>query len=232
MNDQTLSIGKVKRQPLSNQTADLLRESIVQGSLTPGTRLIETDIAAGMGVSRGVLREALRMIEQEGLVESHPGRGTFVTCPTERDIQEIYSLRQLLEGEATRLAAQHASEEDIAQLERIYNEMLEAARLEDLALVVEKDLEFHQKIWEMADHVRLKNMLDELKVQIIVFLNVNTKLYKDLATGVAEHEIILDSITKKDGENASRQMVAHLEDAANLVTNFVRQIQQDISSSD
>jgi DNA-binding GntR family transcriptional regulator len=232
MNNQSLSIGKVKRQPLANQTADLLRASIIQGSLTPGIRLIETDIAAGMGVSRGVLREALRMLEQEGLVESYPGRGTFVTCPTERDIQEIYSLRELLEGEATRLAAQNASPDDIAELERIYIEMLESARLEDLAQVVEKDLEFHQKIWEMADHIRLMDMLNALKVQITVFLNVNTKLYKDLATGVADHKIILEGIRNKDSDNASRQMVAHLEDAASLVTNFVRQVQQDITVSD
>lgn len=228
INGQTLSIGKVKRQPLSNQTADLLRESIEQGRLIPGTRLIETDIAGELGVSRGILREALRMLEQEGLVESYPGRGTFVTCPSERDIQEIYSLRQLLEAEATRLAAENATQEDIAQLERIYREMVASAKHEDMAAVVEKDLEFHQKIWDMADHLRLQTMLEEFKVQIAVFLNVNAKLYKDLAIGIADHQSILEAIRKKDGAKASKLMIAHLGDAAGLVTNFVREIQKDI----
>lgn len=226
-NEDTLTIGKVKRRPLANQTADLLRQSIEQGNLTPGTHLIETDIAGEMDVSRGVLREALRMLEQEGLVESSHGRGTVVTCPSERDIQEIYSLRQLLESEATRLAAQNASVADIADLEMIYNEMCEYIQNGNMTRVVEKDLEFHQKIWGMADHIKLRNVLEEMKVQIKVFLHVNTKLYEYLATGPVEHKNILENIRKGDGANASKQMIAHLDDAAKAVTNYFRQLQED-----
>lgn len=225
--DQTLNIGKVKRKPLANQTADLLRKSIVQGKLAPGTHLIETDIARTMGVSRGVLREALRTLEQEGLVESVPGRGTVVTSPSERDIQEIYSLRQLLEGEAVRLAAENASANDIAELETILNEMNEFVQNGDLSGVIGKDLEFHQTIWEIADHIKLKNVLQEMKAQITVFLHVNTKLYEYLATGPVEHKAILENIRKGDGDNAAKQMSAHLEDAANTVTNYFRQVQDE-----
>lgn len=227
VSNQTLNIGKVKRKTLANQTADLLRKSIEQGKLSPGTHLIETDIAKELEVSRGVLREALRTLEQEGLVESAPGRGTLVTCPSERDIQEIYSLRQLLEGEAVRLAAEKASATDISDLEAILNKMQEFIEQGDLTGVVEKDLEFHQSIWGIADHTKLKNVLEEMKVQIKVFLHVNTKLYEYLATGPVEHKAILENIRNGDGDKASKQMIAHLEDAVNTVTNYLRQVQEE-----
>lgn len=227
LSDQKLNIGKVKRKTLANQTADLLRTSIEQGKLSPGTHLVETDIAGALEVSRAVLREALRTLEQEGLVESAPGKGTVVTCPSERDIQEIYSLRQLLEGEAARLAAEKASAADISDLETILNKMYEFIQQGDLTGVVEKDLEFHQTIWGIADHIKLKNVLEEMKVQIKVFLHVNTKLYEYLATGPVEHKAILENIRKGDGDNASKQMIAHLEDAANTVTNYFRQVQDE-----
>ena len=82
-----LSIGKLIRQPLAQQTADLLRQGIETGALKPGTRLIEMEVANELGVSRGILREALRLLEQEGLVENFPGRGTYITIPSERDIR-------------------------------------------------------------------------------------------------------------------------------------------------
>jgi DNA-binding GntR family transcriptional regulator len=227
---EALKIGKVKRKPLAKQTADLLRESIEQGKLAPGTHLIETEVAGALGVSRGILREALRVLEQEGLVESAPGKGTRVTCPSESDIQEIYSLRQLLEGKATHLAAENANEADIAALEAICNEMYDFAQKGDLGGAVGKDLEFHQTIWGIAHHKILKNILEEMKVQIAVFLQVNKELYEYLATGPAEHKAILESIRKRDGENASRQMVAHLEDAAQAVTNYFRQVQDEYQS--
>lgn len=226
--EKSLNIGKVKRKPLANQTADLLRKGIEEGNLAPGTHLVEMDIAGELGVSRAVLREALRMLEQEGLVESAPGRGTVVACPSERDIYEIYSLRQLLEVEAARLAAKRATPTDIAHLEIICKEMDEFAQKGDLTGAVGKDLEFHQKIWHIADHKKLMNVLEEMKVQITVFLHVNTKLYEYLATGPDEHRAILECIRNGDGVNASKQMIAHLEDAAKTVTTYLRQVQDKV----
>ena len=229
-NHTPLNIGKVNRKSLATQTADLLRNSIIEGVITPGTHLIETDIAGTMEISRGVLREALRMLEQEGLVESTTGRGTVVTCPSERDIKEIYSLRQLLEGEAVRLAAEKATQADIDKLEKILNDMNHYVEQGDMTNVVARDLEFHQKIWAIADHQKLKHVLEEMKVQITIFLHVNTQLYEYLATGPLEHKKILDNIRKGDSQSASAQMIAHLEDALQTVTNYFRQMKTKINS--
>lgn len=226
MNSTT--IGKVKRQSLANQTADLLRQSIEAGVLFPGTRLIEADIASEMGISRGILREALRMLEQDNLVESFPGRGTYIITPSEREIQEIYSLRIILEAEAVRLATEKASEQDLEELRAIYDKMLEDAHIGDKTLVVEKDLEFHRKIWEIAGHKRLRDVLEDMRVQIRLYLTVNIKLYEDLATDIADHEIILKGIQEHDPELATSVMTNHLQAAADLVTQFVRQNELEV----
>lgn len=229
-NQTTLDIGKVNRKSLAYQTADLLRNGIIEGRLTPGTHLIETDLAKAMEVSRGVLREAFRMLEQEGLVESVTGKGTVVTCPSERDIKEIYSLRQLLEGEAVRLAAEKATKTDIEKLEKILSDMNHFVQTGDLTRVVAKDLEFHQKIWAIADHKKLRQVMEEMKVQITVFLHVNTQLYEYLATSPIEHKNILENIRNKDGQSASEQMNAHLEDALLTVTEYFRQVKEKIDN--
>jgi DNA-binding GntR family transcriptional regulator len=222
------TIGKVKRQSLANQTADLLRQSIEAGVLFPGTRLIEADIASEMGISRGILREALRMLEQDNLVESFPGRGTYIITPSEREIQEIYSLRIILEAEAVRLATEKASEQDLEELRAIYDKMLEDAHIGDKTLVVEKDLEFHRKIWETAGHKCLRDVLEDMRVQIRLYLIVNIKLYEDLATDIADHEIILKGIQEHDPELATSVMTNHLQAAADLVTQFVRQNELEV----
>ena len=95
-------VQELKRKNLALDVATLLRELIARGDLPPGTHLVEVEMAKKLGVSRGPLREALRILESEGLVKSYPGRGSFVSEISERDILEIYSLRTILEEEAIR----------------------------------------------------------------------------------------------------------------------------------
>lgn len=221
------SIGKLKRQPLALQTAELLKQGIETGALKPGMRLIEMDVASELGVSRGILREALRSLEQEGLVENFPGRGTYITIPSEKDIQEIYSLRCILEAEATRLAVRNATSEDMESLQQVLDELFDFAQNNIRPRVVEKDLEFHRMIWRIAGNDRIQNVLEEIRVQITLYLTVNTSLYEDLASGIADHKAILDAIRNKDADAAVKHMVSHLEEASQLVTNFIHSSQSE-----
>lgn len=217
-----LAVGKVKRQSLVEQTLELLRDSIITGALPPGTRLLETDLAKELGISRGTLREALRMLENEGLVESFPGRGSYVAHLSERDIREVYSLRSLLEKEAVRLAIDNMTQDDVRQLQRTLDRMIEAADRGDAAEVNQYDLRFHQTIWALAEHQRLQEVLEGILSQVRMYLTVNTQLYEDLAAGIADHVQIMEAIQKRDKELAARNMGKHLDDAAALVTEFAR----------
>ena len=218
-----LAVGKVKRQSLVEQTLELLRDSILTGGLPPGTRLLEIDLAKELGISRGTLREALRMLENEGLVESFPGRGSYVARLSERDIREVYSLRSLLEKEAVRLAIDNVTQDDIRQLQETLDRMIAAADRGDAAQVNQYDLQFHQTIWALAEHQRLQEVLEGILSQVRMYLTVNTQLYEDLATGIADHVQIMEAIRSRDRELAARNMGKHLDDAATLVTGFARE---------
>ena len=222
-------IGELERSNLAVNVADLLRESIASGKIPTGSRLIETEVAKQLNVSRGPVREAFRILETEGLLESHPGHGSYVTQTSERDIREVYSLRCILEEEAIRLAMEKQTEEDLIRLERTLGDMFKAAEDGNHAKVLELDLEFHGQIWEIADHHRLQNTLKELVTQVRMYIAVQTKIYDDLASGVADHRILLEAIRERDKEVGTQTMRKHLQLAADMVSDYFRTTQSDES---
>ncbi len=214
------NIGTLERTNLAESVADLLRESIAVGKIATGSRLVESEVANQLNISRGPIREAFRILETEGLLKSHPGRGSYVTQTSERDIREVYSLRCLLEEEAFRLAMPRRTDKDLKHLEKTLNDMFAAANDGDHAKVLELDLEFHRQIWEIADHQRLKNMLKELTTQVRMYIAVQTKIYDDLAAGIADHQILLDAIRDQNEEIGTQTMRKHLQLAADMVTDY------------
>jgi GntR family transcriptional regulator of gluconate operon len=226
-------IGALERSNLAESVAGLLRESIAVGRIPSGSRLVEAEIAKQLNVSRGPVREAFRILETEGLLQSRPGRGSFVTQTSERDIREVYSLRCVLEEEAFRLAVQKRGDEDIFRLEQTLEAMFAAAKDGDHAKVLELDLEFHRQIWDIADHYRLQNMLKELATQVRMYIAVQTKIYDDLAAGVADHQILLDAIRDRDEKVGTRTLRKHLQLAADMVSDYFKTYQSgDVNEID
>lgn len=219
-------VERIGRQSLVENAAEQLRLSIEFGRLVPGTRLLETEIADQLGVSRGTLREAFRILENEGIIESIPGRGSYIKALSERDIKELYLLRSILEQEAVRQAAQNISEIQIDELKIILDKMFTYAKKGDLIEVVSCDLDFHKYIWEIADNHLLKQVLEGFSLQVKLYLAVQTKLYQDLSSGIADHEVILEAIQDHDCNRAAVLMRSHLESAANTVVDYAHQ--QDV----
>jgi len=220
-----MSLDKVqglKRKNLALDVATLLRELIARGDLPPGTHLVEVEVAKKLGVSRGPLREALRILESEGLVKSYPGRGSFVSEISERDILEIYSLRTILEEEAIRLASKKGSPEDVKRLQEILEAMFAAADEGDYANVLDLDLQFHQQIWVMADHGRLETYLREIAVQAKMYVAVQTSLYDDLAAGISDHQTLLEALRNEDEELATKTLREHLKVAEDTLLDYYR----------
>ena len=213
-------LGELERSNLPAEIADRLRELISSGDIPPGTRLIEADVASQLGVSRGSVREALRILETEGLLESFPGRGSYVAQISERDIREVYSLRCILEEEAMRLAAENGTNEDFDRLQETMDSMLNAAKGDQPSKVTDLDFLFHHQIWEIAGHTRLKEVLEGITTQIKMYLAVQTQLYDDLATGISDHQLLLQALRKRDGERAAQAMRNHLEVASEVVLDY------------
>jgi DNA-binding GntR family transcriptional regulator len=221
------NIGSLERSNLAESVADLLRESIVNGQISTGTHLIEAEIAKQLNVSRGPLREAFRILEAEGLLESHPGRGTYVSQPSEQYINEAYSLRSLLEEEAFRLAIKKRTEEDLIHLENVLEELFMAAKSGDERKVLDLDIAFHRQIWGIADHRLIQASLEEIITRLKMYIAVQTKIYDDLLKGIADHKIILDALRSRNEAIGIEALRQHLQLAAEMVLKYFTNINND-----
>lgn len=220
-----MSLDKLRVLDRTNLTRDIatrLRELITNGDLLPGTRLIEVEVSQKLGVSRGPVREALRILEAEGLVVNHPGRGSFVVEISQKDILETYSLRAILEEEAIRLAIQRSTPEDIAELEAILAAMFAAAADADRGKVLDRDIAFHRRIWRIAGHRRLEAYLEELAIHSKMYVAVQTAHYADLAAGISDHNVLLDALKTKDTKLATETLREHLRVATDTLLEYAR----------
>src|SRR5512135_781586 len=137
-------IGQIKKSTLINEIAGLLRQSIISGTIPPKTRLTEQELSRQLLVSRGSLREALRMLESEGLVIDIPRRGFYVVSLSIKEIEEVYTLRLMLELEALKRVMKNTTDQDLTALQELLIRMDEAARQGDRFQVVKLDVEFHR----------------------------------------------------------------------------------------
>ena len=215
-----LKLHGLERTNLATDVAALIRRAITEGQVPSGTRIVESEISRQLGVSRAPVREALRLLESEGLVESRPGRGWYVPEISERDIRELYSLRAILEQEAIKLAVERAEETDIDRLEATLHDLLAAAQEGDRAKVIDLDLQFHRQIWEMADHQRLKEVLQEIGVQVRMYVALQTNLYENLLDGIMDHREILEALRNRDAAKAVVVMRDHLQVATDDLLDY------------
>lgn len=223
---EQIRVKRVSRQSLMVQAATELRNSIQDGSIRSGGRLIETDLSQQMGISRGTLREAMRILESEGLLETLPGRGTYVVLLKEEDIREIYSIRLCLEPEAVRWAVKNQTAPELAEMAETCRQRDQAVAAKDLVRAIEFDVAFHGMIWKMAKHQRLFQILESIIKQNSIFLASNAKLYSDLSLGVDNHLEILEAIKAKNEKAGVQAIIEHLKRSQEIVLDFVHKMPQ------
>ena len=216
------SLGKIERESVTEKVATLLRTQIVSGALKPGTRLIESQLAERLGVSRAPLREAFRILEPEGLVVSASGGGTYVAEIREEDLREIFMVRSVLEGLAMRLVVKRVTKEEVTELSHIVERMKEAAEQGRASRVIELDLQFHERIWEFSRNRRLREVLSNMLGPIHMFLALNSQVYDDLVDNALEHVQVVDALSSGDACQADKIMISHIEDAGKMNIAHVR----------
>jgi DNA-binding GntR family transcriptional regulator len=194
-----------------------LRTAILAGEIAAGTPMIEAEVAERLGASRTPVREALRRLEAEGLLEPRGGRGTVVRSVSLDEVNCVFEIREALEPLAARRAARRAQAEDVARLREIVERMREA--IGDPAAMEKHDTAFHDAILRLADGDRLKRMLTDLREELIVWR------FRSLASGarraetVAEHARIVDAIEAGDETAASSASVDHVRRSREAVLN-------------
>lgn len=193
-----------------------LREAIFSGDLAPGSRLVERKLAERLGTSHIPVREALTRLTEEGLVERLPHRGARVAALTSRDLEEISSLRTLLEQfVVVRVQAEWDAKTE-ARLRKTVQQMVDAAERGSSARVFELDRRFHEQLWELADHRMLMTITSQLRSRITGFLRAaNVALDPEARVAHAEtHHLIIDAIASGDPERARAVMAEHIGEAA------------------
>lgn len=206
---------------LGQQAANMLRRAIISGEFPSGMRLIEDDLATRLGVSRGPIRDALRQLAVEGLVEIER-RGAFVRLG-QHDIWELYSLRTVLEEFAIELAARSFTDDDVAAVQAILDRMTEAAREKRLEDFVALDMAFHSAFFERAGHRRLLLAWQALAHSIGAMLAVTSTANPRVDSILDEHQHILDGIKARDGATAQHWLRIHLADARQVIERTYRQ---------
>ncbi len=217
MKDTNSLLNQINNKPLRERILDILRDAIVSGDLKPGQTLVETELAARFGVSRAPLREALQILNNEGLVETIPYHGTTVRRLTRTDIEELYSLRSVLETFAVRRIIAHNSAENIEVLRKLYDDMLAAAEAGDLALVNSIDRAFHDTLLELSQHSLLLSTWNVVSMRVRQVMALLNRRNSDLRTIAYNHLPIIDAIADNDEERAAALIQKHVAASGDLI---------------
>ncbi|MFC7404189.1 GntR family transcriptional regulator [Georgenia alba] len=206
---------RISQQSLVTLARDAIRRDILGGRLPPGTRLVEERLTEELGVSRPPLREALRLLENEGLVKNRPRRGAVVTTMTPQDVFEVMALRSGLE----RIAVEHGVPvRDGSLLEPVraaLEQMERHAREEDRGSLVQEAYAFHAAIVDIAGIRRLSEMYRSVQQQIILCMSLNLatreRYYETLTEHVARHRRLLEVIEGGDPDAVLGELAVHGE---------------------
>jgi DNA-binding GntR family transcriptional regulator len=185
-----------------------IRESIIAGRFAMGEHLVESRIAEELEISRGPVREALRRLGQEGLVEERPRRGTFVREISADDFVDIYNVRIAIETAAVRLVT--ARRPDLAPVEETIRRLGGAARRRQVAKAVEFEFRIHEQLCELSENGYLLGVFRSLAGPVRMALALDDAAYEQLEDLVPEHEVLIDAIRSGDGERAATALREHI----------------------
>lgn len=197
-----------------DQALERLRDAIITGHFTPGERLIERDLCEKMGVSRTSIREVLRRLEAEQLIQVEPRRGPVVARVTRKQAAEIYEVRALLEAALVRRFAQQASDGDIAALRRIYEDLSVVRRSEDVPGIVDLTRRFTEHMMDVVDHELINDIHQKLIARISLLRVLAISLPGRLEESARELAVVMDAIERRDGDLAAQSLTTYVLNAA------------------
>ncbi|HRQ57265.1 MAG TPA: GntR family transcriptional regulator [Azoarcus taiwanensis] len=195
---------------LYQEVAERLRQRIFSHELPPGTWVDEQALADHYGISRTPLREALKVLAAEGLVTLKPRKGCYVTEISDRDLDEIFTVMALLEGQCAREAATKAGKAGVSELERIHASLELAATEGDINGFFEANQAFHRAVQTLADNRWLLNAIEDLRK--VIKLSRHHSLFSEgrLEQSLSEHREILAAIVGHDQDAAEAKMRKHI----------------------
>ena len=193
---------------LSATVKRLVLDRIVQGYYRPGERIVEFTLAKELGVSQSPVREGLRELAAVGIVTIHPRRGARVRMPTSKELADVSLVRSEIDGLAARLAADVVTDDVVADLQALIDEMLTRLEAQDFPGVTEADVRFHELIVQTSANHALERTFDQLAPFARTFITL-TLPDVDVRGIVLEHRLILEALRDRDGERAANAARMH-----------------------
>ena len=203
--------------PLREMVYEELKMQILKGSIIPGTRMMEVELAEEMGVSRTPIREAIRKLEKEGLVTIEPRRGAYASMISTEDMVEILEVRQDLEGLAAFFAADRMTEEQMEELKYVsgcYDDAVKRGNMEEM---IKHDTRFHHIIVESCRNKILVQMIEQLQELVLRFRYIYYDNFRRAENMPEEHAAIVAAIAEGDADKARAAADIHIERLKELV---------------
>jgi DNA-binding GntR family transcriptional regulator len=214
------SLGDVPRRTTYEEVLDRLRRAILGGVLPPGTPLVLSELSAQLGVSRTPIREAIRDLAAEGLVDFDSYRSSIVHTPTLAEAREVYDLRLLLEPIAVRRAVANITDAELARARALHESMVATA---ELGAWVQLNRDFHATLMDPAASPRLLSIIAGLRnaaaIQVAMSLRAESK---HLAESNVEHGQIIDAYERRDADAATALTENHLRSTLDIIEAYER----------
>jgi DNA-binding GntR family transcriptional regulator len=206
---RTQAQDRLVHRELWEDVVDRLSGEIISGVLPQGTRLVEVELASRFGVSRGPIREALRELTRLGLAVDLPRRGSYVSSPTEAELEEVYVARGVLETAAARIAIVSARDDEISALERKLGPVEAAYKAGDIVLAWQLDIDFHRAMMVMAGNRYLLAAFDTLASQTVLLQRRADDPAIFLAPPEELHRQIIQAMRARDEAAVEQAVAAH-----------------------
>lgn len=223
---EDMSFSVIQPVSLREQVVEQIRTAIIEGRLKPGDHIVENSLTAQLGVSRTPVREALILLERDGLVVSQPHRGSFVRSFTEADVEAIFSMRTNLENFAAERIIQSLDDEDFARLYGSIEQQRAAIARGDFKQVRSIDMSFHQYIVDRSQHAILAQNWRQIVAQIAAVLYIRAEGIPDYDEYLAirDHTAIVDAYARRDLEAVMHLNRQVNQRVANECTFSIRKI--------
>lgn len=204
-------LGRVTNESRREQVVKALREAIVVGRFPPGLRLIETELAEQLGTSRAPIREALRQLEQEGLVASSPYRGTEVVGVSQDEIEQVLvPIRLTIERFAFARASSILEDEDLGNLQDLVDEMRAAAERQDADTLADADVRFHQYVIEHSGQPHCLQMWRAIQPRVRAYFRRDAPRYGRHPDLAAQHQELLDALRTRSADVVRKAVEDHV----------------------
>ena len=203
-------VARIERPTLHNVVVSRLRDMIIEGQLPVGDRIHEGQVGLQLGVSRTPLREALKVLATEGLVELIPSRGAFVRKLTVKDAHDMLGVLSVLENMAGPMTCQNASDEDIREVRRLHEEMLTFYAAHNRLQYFKRNQQIHSLLISLSGNESLALVHDILQSRMKRIRFIGDQKEESWSAAVREHEDMVAALEARDGQRLSSAMVGHL----------------------